>query len=365
MTTEMNDGGNIASTRWVMVAGTGLIHGTPTEDVNVAKAVGAELARYRYGLITGGWPGVDYIATESFINQIIKSGLNPEDHLIQVISEGRSADQNVGKIVRTSYGPNEWLEPQKYADAVIIIGGRGGTYKTWLGAVHDGLPRFPIGGAQGDSALAFHQTQEMWEVIPVPGITFDQFSKLAQSVDSQEAADAMAKYVVGELLWRSLNAVDSTSKTALETAPSIFISYSRKDSNWVSRLRTLMRPAERRGLLSSWVDSDIEPGLPWENQLVSKLDNAHAALLLVSPSLLESKYIREIEIPAFINRLKAGRFHLFWTLLEECEWQGIPELQKIQAIGNVKTAISASPTKSDEQCRLIDVVEKITKILAI
>ena len=126
-----------------------------------------------------------------------------------------------------------------------------------------------------------------------------------------------------------------------------------------------MRPAERRGLLSSWVDSDIEPGLPWENQLVSKLDNAHAALLLVSPSLLESKYIREIEIPAFVNRLKAGKFHLFWTLLEACEWQGLPELQKIQAIGNVKTAISASPTKSDEQCRLIDVVEKITKILAV
>ena len=354
-----------ASKRWVMVAGTGLVIGTPIEDINAAKAMGAELARNRYGLITGGWPGVDYIATESFINQIINSGLNPDDHLIQVISEGRAACHNVGKIIRTSYGPNEWLEPQKYADAVVIIGGRGGTYKTWLGALHYGIPRFPIGGTQGDSAMAFHQTQEMWEVIPVPGITLDQFDKLAQRIDSQETADAIANYVVNELLWRSLSAVDLTSQVISKTAPSIFISYSRKDSNWVSRLRTLMRPAERRGLLSSWVDSDIEPGLPWEYQLVSKLDNAHAALLLVSPSLLESQYIREIEIPAFTNRLKSGKFHLFWTLLEECEWQQLSEIQGIQGIGNVKTSISASPTKSDEQCRLIDVVETITKILAI
>lgn len=365
MATEMNNSEPLASKRWVMVAGTGLVHGTPIEDVNAAKAIGSELARNRYGLITGGWPGVDYIATESFINQIINAGLNPNDHLIQVISEGRSADHDVGKIVRTSYGPNEWLEPQKYADAVVIIGGRGGTYKTWLGAVHDGIPRFPIGGTQGDSVLAFQQTQEMWEVIPVPGITLDQFNKLAQKIDSQETADVIAKYMVGELLWRSLSAVDSASKVTAGTAASIFISYSRKDSNWVSRLRTLMRPAERRGVLSSWVDSDIEPGLPWETQLVSKLDNAHAALLLVSPSLLESDYIRKIELPAFIRRLKAGNFHLFWTLLEECEWQKIPELQKIQAIGSVKTSIRASPTNSDEQCRLIDVVETITKILTI
>lgn len=363
MTAEINNSEITASKRWVMVAGTGLKYGTPIEDVYAAKAIGAELASNRYGLITGGWDGVDYIVAEAFINQISKLGLNPEDHLIQVIPEGKPIYHNIGKIIGTGYGANEWLEPQKYADAVIIIGGQGGTYDAWLGAVHDGLPRFPLGGIEGDSAKAFKQTKYMWEVIPVPGITLEQFNCLAQRVDSEESADKIAKYVVGELLWRSLSAVDSTSKVGLKTAPSLFISYSRKDSDWVSRLRTLMRPSERRGHLSCWIDSDIEPGLPWECQLISKLDNANAALLLVSSSLLESKYIREIEIPAFVKRLEAGNFHLFWTLLDQCEWQTIPELKKIQAIGDAKTPISASPTKSDEQCRLIEVVETITKTL--
>ena len=364
MTPEINNDEITASKRWVMVAGTGGDHGVPVEDVIAAKAVGAELARNHYGLITGGWSGVDYIAAESFINQIIELDQNPEDHLIQVISEGKPVYHNVGKIVRTSYGANEWLEPQKYADAVIIIGGLGGTYYTWLGALHDGLPRFPIGGTKGDAKSAFNQTINMWEVIPVPGITLEQFNKLDQTVDSEESADKIAKYVVGELLWRSLNAVDSTNKVDSKTAATLFISYSRKDSDWVSRLRTLMRPAERRGLLSCWIDSDIRAGSPFEPQLLAKLHNARAALLLVSPSLLRSRYVQEIEIPAFIKRLESDQFHLFWTLLEECEWQKIPVLHDIQAIGDVKTSISASSTRSDEQCRLIEVVETITKVLA-
>ena len=122
-----------------------------------------------------------------------------------------------------------------------------------------------------------------------------------------------------------------------------------------------MRPAERQGLLSSWIDSDIEPDLPWEYQLVSKLEDAKAALFLVSPSLLKSQYIRKIEIPAFIKRIKSGNFHLFCVLLEVCAWQELPELQQIQALGSTKTSISESPTKSDEQCRLVDIVNTITK----
>jgi hypothetical protein len=68
--------GNNVNTRWVMVAGTGLVDGTPIEDINAARAIGAELARSRYGLITGGWAGVDHIATEAFVTQLTRSGFD-------------------------------------------------------------------------------------------------------------------------------------------------------------------------------------------------------------------------------------------------------------------------------------------------
>ena len=47
--------------RWIPVAGTGKKVGTPEVDILAAKAIGKELATLRYGLITGGWHGVDYV----------------------------------------------------------------------------------------------------------------------------------------------------------------------------------------------------------------------------------------------------------------------------------------------------------------
>lgn len=350
---------SIAATRWVLVAGTGLVEGTPIGDVLAAKAIGTELARNRYGLITGAWPGVDYLATQAFVEELHRQGLDPDNYLIQVSSPHRAIDLRFGKTVHVPEGPSEWLEPQKYADAIVIIGGLGGTYKTWLGALHDGLPRFPFGGTDGDATTAFNQTKELWEIIPIPGISLGQFERLDRRIDSAEAAAEVAQYITDELLWRALSAVDASSRNSTNNANSIFISYSRRDAEWVSRIRTLLRPAERRGAISTWVDSDIESGKGWEPQILERLNSVSAALLLVSPSLLASTYVREIELPAFERRLTSGTFRMYWVLLEQCDWQEVPLLSRIQAIGDTKSAINECQTKSDEQCRLIDVVETI------
>jgi hypothetical protein len=105
--------------RWILVAGTGLKDGTPETDVLAAKAVGEELAKYGYGLVVGGWHGVDYIVTKSFLNQLSSRSLDPRDYLIQVVPHGRQLLHNEGHIIRTPHGGREWLEPQKYADAVF------------------------------------------------------------------------------------------------------------------------------------------------------------------------------------------------------------------------------------------------------
>ncbi len=354
---------SIATTRWILIAGTGLIEGTPNSHILAATAIGKELARNQYGLITGAWPGVDFFATKAFIDELKRQELDPNEYLIQVASPHRDIDHPFGKIVYVSPGPSEWFDPQKYADALIIIGGLGGTYKTWLGALYDGLPCFPFGGTDGDAKLAFNHNKELWELIPIPGITISQFEKLARKIDSVESASIVARYIIDVLLWRALDAIDASSRELSSGPNSIFISYSRKDVNWVSRLRTIMRPIERRGLLSTWVDSDIESGIGWEPQILAKLNSVSFGLLLVSPSLLNSKYVREIELPAFEKRINKGNFHMFWVLLEQCNWQEIPLLRQIQAIGDAKIPINECPTKSDEQCRLIEVVKEIGRII--
>jgi hypothetical protein len=349
--------------RWILVAGTGLESGTPEVDILAAKAMGTALAKYRYGLITGGWHGVDYVVTQSFLNTLHTERLDPKDYLIHAVRGKKIHSHFEGQIIKTGYGVMEWLEPQKYADAVVLIGGRGGTYRTWIGALHDGLPRFPLGGTQGDAEKAFNETLDLWELIPVPGITRPQFERLGKKIQTEYDAELLAEYIVENMLWRSIDAVDSLYRNNLNGATTIFISYSRKDADWATRIRTLMRPAERRGLLSTWIDADIIPGKEWDCQIRERIEKSNAALLLVTNNLLESQYINAVEIPAFVEKLsRKSLFRLFWVLLEPCNMlSSIPILSPIQAIGSPTIAVSESVSKADEQCRLIEIVETITR----
>ena len=353
------------SLRWVLVVGTGIPWCLSCSERLAASAIGKSLAQYQYGLITGGWPGVDEIVTKSYISHMKSRNLSLSEYLIQVVSEERRVLFEEGHIVRVPQNTREWLDAQKFADAIIFVGGRGGTYVTWLGALYGGMPRFPLGGTPGDASTAFKQTYEYWELMPIPGIDKDQFQELGRSIKTELDAKGLSEYIIGKLLPQSLDAVDAIQRRNTDAAKSIFISYSHKDDGWVSRLRTLLRPAEKRGLISTWVDRDIEEGRDWEPQLQRQLDKCNFALILMSPNLLSSLYVNNIELPFFLQREKSEPdFHLFWVLLEACNWESISGLDKVQAIGGVKSSIGECSTDADKQVRLIQVVERLLQVLS-
>ena len=348
----------------MLVVGTGIPSDLDASEHLAARAIGKALAQYQYGLITGGWPGVDEIVTNSYLEELSSKNLNLANYLIQVVAEERQVHFEKGHIVRVPQNTREWLEPQKFADAIIFVGGRGGTYVTWLGALHGGMPRFPLGGTSGDANIAFKQTYEYWELMPIPGIDQVQFKEIGRSIKSESDATWLAEYIIRELLPRSLDAVDAIQRRNTKNARSIFISYSHKDEEWVNRLRTLLRPAEKRGLISTWVDKDIEEGKGWESQIQSQLAKSSFALILMSENLLESDYVKNVELPIFLQRERdESEFHLFWVLLEACNWEYFSGLEKVQAIGDVKSSISECPTDADKQVRLIQVVERLMQVL--
>lgn len=349
--------------RWVLVAGTGLLVGTPRNAIRMARSVGRWLARYQYGLVSGGWHGVDYAVTEAFVTELGTQSLAVDDYLIQVLPQHEPLHIEAGRVVRTPVGEREWLEPQKYADAVILIGGLGGTYYTWIGALHDGLPRFPLGGTGGDARRAYRETLDLWSLVPVPGLTRSEFESLGEPSPDEASANAMARQLVGELLVKSLAAADARSRGGGSELPSLFISYSRRDVRWVDRLRTLFSPLERRGVLATWSDSDLRAGGAWSTQINAVMERASAALLLVTPALLASDYVRQVELPFLEARARAPQsaFRLFWVLLEPCNWdQTLPALAELQAIGDPRRAVNQSASAADEQVRLIEVVKQIS-----
>ena len=352
--------------RWVLVAGTGLLVGTPRKALRMARAVGRWLAHYQYGLVSGGWHGVDYTVTQAFVTELEKHSLPADDYLIQVLPEREPIHIEAGRVVRTPVGEREWLEPQKYADAVILIGGLGGTYYTWIGALHDGLPRFPLGSTGGDAQRAYKETLDLWSLVPVPGLTRPEFESLGEPAQDEHSADAIARHLVGELLVKSLAATDARSRGAGANLPSLFISYSRRDEHWVDRLRTLFAPLERRGVFATWADADLRAGGAWSPQIHAQMEQASAALLLVTPALLASDYVRQVELPFLEARTHApgSKFHLFWVLLEPCNWdQQLPALAKLQAIGDARRAVNQSASAADEQVRLIEVVREVSAAL--
>src|SRR5215471_12199660 len=52
--------------RWVMVAGTGRQFGLQEKECWCADAIGYRLGYDGFGLVVGGWPGVDHIVAASF-----------------------------------------------------------------------------------------------------------------------------------------------------------------------------------------------------------------------------------------------------------------------------------------------------------
>ncbi|WP_163999267.1 tetratricopeptide repeat protein [Pyxidicoccus caerfyrddinensis] len=142
--------------------------------------------------------------------------------------------------------------------------------------------------------------------------------------DLQGQADAFGK--LGDLGGLSKPSVPSAAprlKTRAATRPTgstIFICYAHADnagsesSRWLDQLKTHLKPLAQRGLLA-WSDQRIEVGQEWHEQIQDILQQAKAAVLLVSPDFVGSDYIREHELPQLLHRKEQGQLQLIPLLL--------------------------------------------------
>jgi WD40 repeat protein/uncharacterized protein YjbI with pentapeptide repeats len=126
-----------------------------------------------------------------------------------------------------------------------------------------------------------------------------------------EAAAEMSRLSVQDIA--HLNPIRSK---AIESTPDalrrgkltvrFFVSYSRASEeskladDLLSRLRTEFGPSTRYNV-NLWQDNYISIDQQWHTEIQKALEECDFGLLLLSPAFLSSKYIREDELPAFIN----------------------------------------------------------------
>jgi TIR domain-containing protein len=166
---------------WVLVAGTGGVrHKLDDKLQQTSMALGASLARSGYGIVTGGWPGVDEVTARSFARELERDEIPLEDRLLQVVVDEELPAFPAGNLVLVHRGEEEWTESVQRAEAVVLIGGIGGTWKTGEYALKFGRVVLPLADTGGDAAKFYMHMQRNWKPEFAPGIDKSKFQLVAR-----------------------------------------------------------------------------------------------------------------------------------------------------------------------------------------
>jgi hypothetical protein len=137
----------------------------------------------------------------------------------------------------------------------------------------------------------------------------------------------------------------------------VFISYSHKDREWLSKLQTMLKPMVRNKIISVWEDTKISAGDEWRGEIKEALARARAAVLLVSPYFLESDFIAEHELPPLLDAAKKEGLRILWVYISHCLYDET-EIERYQAANEISKPLD-SLTPSEQNRVLADVCRNI------
>jgi tetratricopeptide (TPR) repeat protein len=117
----------------------------------------------------------------------------------------------------------------------------------------------------------------------------------------------------------------NAKKNAPSGAKAIFVSYAHVDNEdpdpkkrWLDRLRQFLAPLVRQGDLRVTSDLDIKPGEDWQAKIERDLNDAFAAVLLVSPAYLASDYVSNSELPVLLRNAKGRGVRIIPVIVKRC-----------------------------------------------
>lgn len=102
----------------------------------------------------------------------------------------------------------------------------------------------------------------------------------------------------------------------------IFISYSHHDAGYLAEnsLLGFLRGLEYDGA-RFWWDRSLQAGDLWDDEIRTHLLEADVALVLVSQWLLDSRYVRDVEIRMLLQRVDLEGLVIVPIILSPCDWR--------------------------------------------
>lgn len=112
---------------------------------------------------------------------------------------------------------------------------------------------------------------------------------------------------------------------------SVFCSYAREDESYRRALQECLSPIRAEKVIDDWYDDRIQPGARWNTEIGEALERARLVLFIVSPDLLASRYVQEVELPKALELERGGRCQIVPIVARATEWGGSP-LAEFQAL---------------------------------
>lgn len=339
--------------KWIRVVGTGKSVGLPTEVILASERIGRALATAGYGLVSGGWPGVDHIVSREFAEALRITGRPLSDYLLQFVTKGKWPDFRGGHVEYVDARLHSWIESVKHSDAIVLVGGEGATYETYVLAMQEQKPVFPLAGTNGDAEKVYRYMLDSWDSQPIAGIEENAFQQLAHSVktdsDAIKVVDALVALLAAHFRHRT--------RVSEEDRRVIFISYSHKDREWMEKLRTMLSPLEGRWGRVIFDDTAIEAGEKWRDRIEEAIDSTKVAVFLISPHALASSYVVQEELAKFEKAAQLGQTTITWVYLSGCLYDEMG-LDKYQAANDTAKPLDMlSP--AEQNLALRDICKKI------
>jgi len=174
-----------------------------------------------------------------------------------------------------------------------------------------------------------------------------------------------------------------TDTTGPSPSKPVFICYAHRDNEgsdasnrWLDRLQEHLAPLVQEESITVCSDQDIELGDDWHAHIQKQLHGARAAVLLVSPAFLASKYIRNSELPVLLRNAREHGVKIIPVVLRPCLFaetrfkypypkSGPQEftLASLQAVGSPSKALSEM-TEGEQDRALLKVAQTVAKLQA-
>jgi hypothetical protein len=169
-------------------------------------------------------------------------------------------------------------------------------------AVHWMKAEYVEGKYRGRIVTDFDQTRTIFPEarLPLARVMDGQVSRgdLRETIELMHAAAQFDAYFNAVSLRGLLPARSQKDRTA------VFISYAHRaeqETGWVARLRTHLSGLAHGGDFEVWDDTRIEPSQRWAEEIEQAIRRSRAAILIITPEFLASKFIRESELPLLLE----------------------------------------------------------------